>query len=99
MTKAVSLADVARVAVDDLRKGREAAIDGALARELAAAIELALLTAVRGERRACAADCTRRAELWERTLEAPATSEPLRQEAEHRANEARYLADLIATRA
>ena len=99
MTEPASLADVARVTVDDFRKGREAAITAALARELAVAIELALLTAVRGERRACAAECTRRGELWERTQERPDTSEPLRQEAGQRAKEARYLADLIATRA
>jgi hypothetical protein len=98
MPEPASLADVARVTVDDFRKGREAAIGVALARELATAIELALLTAVRDERRACAAECSRRAELWERTGDRPGASEPIRQEAVHRANEARYLADLIATR-
>jgi len=98
MDDTVSLADVARVTVDDFRKGREAVIGVALARELATAVELALLTAVRTERRACAAECTRRAELWERTGDRPGAPEPVRQEAGHRANEARYLADLIATR-
>ena len=57
-----------------------------------------LLTAVRAERRACAAECTRRAELWERTGDRPGAPEPVREEAVHRANEARYLADLLATR-
>jgi hypothetical protein len=99
MTRTASLADVARVTADDFRKGREATLDAALVRELTVAIELALLTAVRDERRACAAEATRRGELWERTLARPETTEPLRKEAEHRANEARYLADLIATRA
>ena len=98
MTDAPSLADVARVTVDDFLKRREAGIGVALARELATAVELALLTAVRGERRACAAECTRRGELWERTGDRPGAPEPIRQEAVHRANEARYLADLIATR-
>ena len=84
--------------VDDFRKGREAVISGAVARELVAAVELALLTAVRGERRACAAECTRRAELWERTGDRPGAPELIRQEANHRGNEARYLADLLATR-
>jgi hypothetical protein len=98
MLEPASLADVARVTVDDFRKGREAVIGAALARELATAIELALLTAVRDERRACAAECTRRAELWERTGDRPGAPEPIRREAAHRANEARYLADLIATR-
>jgi hypothetical protein len=98
MNDTVSLADVARVTVDDFRKGREAVIGVALGRELATAVELALLTAVRAERRGCAAECTRRAELWERTADRPGAPEPVRQEAGHRANEARYLADLLATR-
>ena len=51
MKDTVSLADVARVTVDDFRKGREAVIGVPLARELATAVELALLTAVRAERR------------------------------------------------
>jgi len=98
MSNVPSLSDVARVTVDDLRKGREGTIGVALAREMAAAIELALLTAVRAERRACVAECTRRAELWERAGGRPDAPELVRQEAEHRANEAQYLADLLATR-
>jgi hypothetical protein len=98
MAQTASLADVARVAADDFRKGHETLFTPALARELATAIELALLTAVRGERRTCAAECERRAELWERTGDRPDAPEPVRHEAEHRANEARYLSDLIATR-
>ena len=98
MPETPPIADVARVTIDDFRRGREGSISAALARELADAVELALLTAVRGERRVCAAECARRGELWERTLDRPDTSEPLRKEAGHRANEARYLADLIATR-
>ena len=93
-----SLGDIARVTVDDFLKRREAGIGVALARELTTAVELALLTAVRDERRACAAECTRRAELWERTGDRPGAPAPIREEAVHRANEARYLADLIATR-
>jgi len=94
----VPLADVARVAVEDFRRGRESVLSAALARELAGAIELALLTAVRAERRACAAECTRRGELWQRAADQPETSEQMRVEADHRANEALYLGDLIATR-
>ena len=92
------LSDVAWVAAEDFRRGRESVISSALARELAASIELALLTAVRAERRACAAECTRRGELWQRTADQPGTSEQMRSEADHRANEALYLGDLIATR-
>jgi hypothetical protein len=98
MAETASLAAVARVVVDDFRKGREAVISGALARELVTAVELALLTAVRGERRECAAECTRRAELWERTGDRPGAPELVRQEARYRANEARYLSDVVATR-
>jgi len=98
MSDVPSLSDVARVAADDFRRRREAVIDATLGRELAAAIELALLTAVRAERRACVAECTRRAELWESAGERPEAHEQAREEAEHRANEAHYLADLLATR-
>jgi len=66
--------------------------------ELAGEIELALLTAVRAERRACAAECSRRAELWEAPSDKPGVTDPMRLEAQHRENEARYLADAIATR-
>jgi hypothetical protein len=93
------LSAVAQVAADDFRKGREAFITPALAAELAAAIEMALLTAVRAERRACAAECARRAALWEATSEKPDMAEFARMEADCRANEALYLADLIAMRA
>jgi hypothetical protein len=96
--KSAPLSDVARVAAEDFRRGRESVISAALARELATAIELALLTAVRAERRACAAECTRRGELWQRTADQPETAAPIKAEADHRANEALYLGDLIATR-
>ena len=95
---AAPLSDVARVTAEDFRRGRESVISSALARELAAAIELALLTAVRAERRGCAAECMRRGELWQRTADQSGTSEQMRVEADHRANEALYLGDLIATR-
>src|SRR5262245_22712709 len=98
MLEMPSVTDIARVVADDFRKGREAIISPTVARELATAIELALLTAIRAERRACAAECGRRAELWERTGERADTPDLVRREGEHRANEARYLADLIATR-
>jgi hypothetical protein len=95
---AVSLADVAKVAVQDFRKACGGAFTPGMAADLASIIELALLTAVRGERRASVADCTRRAELWEQTGDKPETSPLLRSEARARASEARYLADVMATR-
>lgn len=94
---ASTLADIAKVTADDFRRGKETLIGAELARELASAIELALLTAVRAERRACAAECTRRADLWGRTADGTGT-EAMRHEARCRANEALYLADALATR-
>jgi hypothetical protein len=94
----VSLSDVAKVAVADFKKGSGGGITPMMAADLANIIELALLTAVRGERRASVAECTRRAELWEQTGDKPDTSPLLRAEARTRAAEARYLADSIATR-
>jgi hypothetical protein len=93
------LSDVARVAAEDFRRAHPDAVPSALANELASAIELALLSAVRAERRACAAACARRGELWQRTADKPGANEAMRVEADHRANEALYLADLIAARA
>jgi hypothetical protein len=67
-------------------------------RELADAIEIALLTAVRDERRDCVEECRRRAALWESTGGRDGVSELMRQEARCRGNEASYLADVLATR-
>lgn len=92
-----SLSAMARLVAEDFRRHREGHIDAAGMRELESAIELALLTAVRNERRACSAECTRRAELWERT-ERDTTSTTPRVQAQCRANEARYLADLLHAR-
>ena len=94
----LSLSDVAKVTVDDFKKGRGGELTAAMTAELATVIELALLTAVRDERRECVAECTRRAELWERTGDKPDAAPPLRDEARARAAEARYLGDLLATR-
>lgn len=54
-------------------------------------------TAVERERQRCAAICRRRAELWRRTRERPGAPAMLRDEARARANEAAYLADLLAS--
>ncbi|HXJ18910.1 MAG TPA: hypothetical protein VMT03_01655 [Polyangia bacterium] len=94
----VSLSDVAKVAVQDFKKAGGGAITPGMAADLASIIELALLTAVRGERRASVAECARRAELWEQTGDRPETSPLHRAEARARAAEARYLADVMVTR-
>jgi uncharacterized protein YgbK (DUF1537 family) len=95
---AQTMANIARVAADDFRRGKESFIEPALVRELADAIEIALLTAVREERRHCVKECQRRAALWETTVGRDGVSEPMRQEARCRGNEAAYLADTLATR-
>jgi hypothetical protein len=92
-----SLSDMAQLVAEDFRRQNDARVDAAGIQQLRSAIELALLTAVRNERRACSAECARRAELWERT-ERDATSPAPHREAQFRANEARYLADLLHSR-
>ena len=51
---------------------------------------------VRRERDRCVRICRRRAELWRKTSAAPGST-AAREEARARANEALYLADLLAT--
>ncbi|HLK92638.1 MAG TPA: hypothetical protein VKZ18_22275 [Polyangia bacterium] len=94
----LSLSDLVKVAVDDFKKARGGEVAAAVSADLAGIIEVALLTAVRDERRGCVAECARRAELWEKTGDKPDTSAPLRAEARARAAEARYLGDLLAER-
>ncbi|MGH9457118.1 MAG: hypothetical protein ACRD2J_05695 [Thermoanaerobaculia bacterium] len=50
---------------------------------------------VQRERERCAAVCRRRAELWRTTAAAKSSIAAAREEAQARANEAAYLADLI----
>lgn len=52
---------------------------------------------VRRERERCVRICRRRAELWRKTGAAPGSMTAAREEARARANEASYLADLLAT--
>ena len=51
--------------------------------------------AVQRERERCVAICRRRAELWRTTTSATSSIAAARQEAQARANEAAYLADLL----
>jgi hypothetical protein len=51
--------------------------------------------AVKRERARCVAICRHRAELWRNTTAARSGVESARQEAQARANEAAYLADLL----
>lgn len=98
MSETLSLSDYAKVAVQDFRRGSGGELTPAMAADLATIIELALLTAVRDERRACSAACSRRAELWEKTGDKPEVTPLVRAEARARGAEARYLEDLLATR-
>jgi len=52
---------------------------------------------VRRERERCVRICRRRAELWRNTSMRPSTPAGAREEARARANEAAYLADLLAS--
>ena len=50
-----------------------------------------------GERERCVEICRHRAELWRKTTSAHSNLAPAREEARSRANEAAYLADLLAS--
>lgn len=54
-----------------------------------------MIDAAQHERDRCVAICRRRAELWRNTALARSTIAAARQEAQARANEAAYLADLL----
>ena len=63
-------------------------------REIGPALAGAAIRMVAAERQRCVDVCRGRAELWLRTAERGGPA-PLREEARARANEARYLADLL----
>jgi hypothetical protein len=67
-------------------------------REIVAALAAFLEEELERVRRHCVALCRHRAELWQKTpLAGEQAPESARDEARARANEARYLADLIET--
>lgn len=70
-------------------------IDARMRDHFVAGIETLLRKAMCGERDACAALCAERQALWEKTEGKPDTTERMRAEARHRANEAAYLADAL----
>jgi hypothetical protein len=49
------------------------------------------------ERERCATECRRRSDLWRHTTQSGIEASPGREEARARANEALYLADLLAS--
>src|SRR5688572_10886627 len=70
-------------------------VDDAIRDELAARIVAALRRMARLEREACVAQCLERQAMWESTEARSTTSEPLRQEARARCNEAAVIADAL----
>lgn len=80
-----------RAEIEDLLSGR---LPDSERREIAAALSNAAVRLVSGERQRCVDVCRGRAELWLRTSERGGPA-PLREESRARANEARYLADLL----
>jgi hypothetical protein len=94
----VPIVDLARIAAESFRRAHSEIVSRAAVNELAGAIELALLMAVRAQRRECGAECKRRGEFWQKAAARPGATEDARLEAERGANEALYLADSIAVR-
>lgn len=80
-----------RAEIEDLLTGR---LPDAERREIAADLAGAVVRMVAAERQRCLDVCRGRAELWLRTSERGGPT-PLREESRARANEARYLADLL----
>lgn len=72
-------------------------IDARMRDHFVAGIETLVRKAMRAERDSCAALCAERQALWEKAEGKPETTERMRAEARHRANEAAYLADAFGT--
>lgn len=89
---------LARLVAEDFRRAHPGPLDAAAVQDLAVRIELAVRSAVRDERDACAAECARRQQLWTATEERSETPAALRAEARARANEAAVLADALRAR-
>lgn len=83
--------DSIRKEIDDLLARR---LPDADRREIAEVMSGTAIALVLRERQRCVEVCRGRAELWLRTSERGG-SPPLREEGRSRANEARYLADLL----
>ena len=88
----------ATVLAAELAEVAPSAIDPVMRDHFAARIEGLLRKAMTAERETCAALCVQRKTLWEKTENAPATSERMRAESRFRSNEAAYLADAIRER-
>jgi hypothetical protein len=87
---------LATVVAAEVAEAHQPQITEALRDDLAARIETALRRMARQERQACIALCHQRHAMWEATENRSTISEPLRQEARFRCNEAAVIADAIA---
>jgi hypothetical protein len=83
--------EVAEAALRELMKDVPSDVRRRVSQEVGVLIE----EHVQEERERCVAMCRRRAELWKKTSAAKSTVAAARSEARARANEARYIADLI----
>ena len=86
---------LAAVVAAEIAESHHLEIDDARLDALAARIEMALRRIARLEREACVRTCLERQALWEATEARSTISEPLRQEARARSNEAQVIADAL----
>ena len=91
----LSPAALARFVSEDFARAHAPGFTEALRRDLAVHLELALRTAIRTERSACVAECTRRRDLWSSYEGRDEVPSSLRAEARQRANEAPHLVDAL----
>jgi hypothetical protein len=87
---------LATVVAAEVAEAYQAVITEAMRDDLAARIETVLRRMARQERDTCVAVCRQRHAMWESTESRSTISEPLRQEARLRANEAAVIADALA---
>jgi hypothetical protein len=85
----------ATVVAAEIAQAHRDAIDDRLCDEIAVRVETALRRIARQEREACVAHCLDRQAMWEATEARSTISEPLRQEARARCNEAAVIADAL----
>jgi hypothetical protein len=88
---------LAAVVAAEIAETHHLDIDDSLLDSLTSRIEAALRRMARLERDACVAVCIERQAMWESTEARSTISEPLRQEARARCNEAAVIADALRT--
>lgn len=91
----LSLEVLATVVAEKFGDSYGGVINAVMREDLARRVERALREALAADRKAAAALCLARQDLWVATEARPTSTEHLRAEARSRANEAAYLADAI----